>query len=521
MSEKRAAPNILLIQADQLAAPALPVYGHRLVQAPNISRLAERSVVFDAAYCNSPICASSRFSMLSGRYPTSIDAFDNGAEFYASIPTLPHYLCTLGYNTILCGKMHFVGPDQLHGYEERLVTDIYPADFSWTPDWAVGPTSVPSGISVRVIQESGPCERSLQIDYDDEVEYHAIQKLYDLARRPEPKPFFLTASFTHPHSPFTAPREFWDMYRHEDIDMPSVPTMALGELDAHSKWLYYSHGRDRYKITDKHIRNARHAYYAMVSYVDAKVGRIMSTLEKTGLADNTIVIFTADHGEMMGERGMWFKQCFYEWSVRVPLLFADPRVPGSRREPKPVSLLDLAPTLLDLASDHKPPQPVDPFDGHNMAKLLRGKDDAWPETVIAEYTDMGVSAPCRMIRRGDYKYMYTHGSPPQLFKLSDDPKELSNLAGKPEYAAIEKDLHDKILSGWNPAEIHKRVLASQRRRMLIRDAAEKSGRFPNWAYEARKGDDQRFVRSGGAKTGVAGTKRLARFPYVEPPGEKE
>ncbi len=521
MSEQASgrAPNILLIQADQLAAHALPVYGHQLVQAPNISRLAARSVVFDAAYCNSPICASSRYSMLSGRFPTSIDAFDNGAEFYASIPTLPHYLCTLGYSTILCGKMHFVGPDQLHGYEERLVTDIYPSDFSWTPDWAIGPTSVPSGISVGVILESGPCERSLQIDYDDEVEFHAIQKLYDLARRPEPKPFFLTASFTHPHSPFTAPREFWDLYRHEDIDLPSVPPLAVDELDTHSRWLYYSHGRDRYNVTDAHVRNARHAYYAMVSYIDAKVGRILTTLEKTGLADNTIVIFTADHGEMLGERGMWFKQCFYEWSVRVPFLIADPRRTGSRRERKPVSLLDLAPTVLDLASNHQPPQPVDPFDGRSMTKLLRGEDDTWYETVITEYTDMGVSAPCRMIRRGDFKYMYTHGHPPQLFRLTEDPQELHNLGGKSEYAEVEENLRNELMRGWDPAEVHKRVLASQRRRMLIRQAAEQSGKFPNWAYEARKGDDQRFVRTGGTKSGVAGAKRLARFPFVEPPGE--
>ena len=108
-----------------------------------------------------------------------------------------------------------------------------------------------------------------------------------------------------------------------------------------------------------------------------------------------------------------------------------------------------------------------------------------------------------------------------MFKLSDDPKELRNLAGKPEHAVVEKELRERLLSGWDPAEVHKRVLTSQRRRMLIRQAAEQSGKFPNWAYEARKGDDQRFVRSGGAKTGVAGAKRLARFPYVEPPGEKK
>ncbi|MCX5839760.1 MAG: sulfatase-like hydrolase/transferase [Deltaproteobacteria bacterium] len=150
-----------------MAAPALPTYGHRLVQAPHITRLAERSVVFDSAYYNFPICAPSRFSMLSGRLPHAIEAYDNASEFPASIPTMAHYLRDAGYRTILCGKMHFIGPDQLHGCEERLTTDIYPADFAWTPDWTQGPAHRPTGISMRPVVEAGPCIRSMQVDYDD------------------------------------------------------------------------------------------------------------------------------------------------------------------------------------------------------------------------------------------------------------------------------------------------------------------------------------------------------------------
>lgn len=508
------APNILLIMADQLAASALPIYGHKLVRSPHISDLATRSVVFDSAYCNSPICASSRYSMLSGRLPTSIDAFDNGAEFYASVPTLAHYLCGLGYETTLCGKMHFVGPDQLHGYEERIVTDIYPSDFSWTPDWREGPTSVPSGVSVRVIQESGHCERSLQIDYDDEVEFHAVQKIYDIARRPVDKPFFLTVSFTHPHHPFTAPKDYWDLYRHEDIDMPKVPALPLEQLDTHSRWLYYSHRRDKYEITDEHVRNARHAYYGMVTYLDDKVGRILDTLKRARLADNTIVIFTADHGEMIGERGMWFKQTFFEGSVRVPLLISWPELFKPRREARAVSLLDLAPTLLDLANPKADIELADAFDGNSMKALLQNEDKKWSDTVIAEYTDMGVAAPCRMIRQGRFKFMFTHGHAGQLFDLETDPHELRNLAGQSNFAKIEQSLRDELLRNWNPAEVNERVLASQRRRILISQITQQSGKFSNWAYVARSGDDRRFVRGSGSNAGVAGAKRLARFPYV-------
>ncbi|MEO6742944.1 MAG: sulfatase-like hydrolase/transferase, partial [Caldimonas sp.] len=179
-------PNILFVMADQMAAAPLPCYGGTVVKAPHLQALAERGVVFDAAYCNSPICAPSRFSMLSGRLPTSIGAYDNASELPASVPTLAHALDAAGYRTILAGKMHFIGPDQLHGYSERLTTDIYPADFAWTPNWAAGPRDKPSGISMNNVLQAGPCVRSLQIDYDDEVEHFAVQRLYDLAREPEP-----------------------------------------------------------------------------------------------------------------------------------------------------------------------------------------------------------------------------------------------------------------------------------------------------------------------------------------------
>src|SRR6187455_953236 len=216
-------PNFLVLMADQMAAHALPFHGNKVVRAAALSRLAQEGVVFDAAYCNSPICAPSRFSMLSGRLPTAIGAYDNAAEFPASVPTLMHYLNAAGYQTILAGKMHFIGPDQLHGFAERLTTDIYPADFAWTPNWAVGPADdKPSGISMNNVLQAGPCVRSLQMDYDDEVEHFALQRLYDLAREPEAtrKPFFLTVSFSHPHPPFTAGQEHWDRYTDDEIDAP-------------------------------------------------------------------------------------------------------------------------------------------------------------------------------------------------------------------------------------------------------------------------------------------------------------
>lgn len=516
MSDQRKnPPNIVLIMADQMAAAPLPVYGGKVVKAPHLERLAQEGVVFDQAYCNSPICAPSRFSMLSGRLPTAIGAFDNASEFAAATPTLAHYLCAAGYRTILAGKMHFIGPDQLHGYEERLVTDIYPADFGWTPNWLAGPLDKPSGISMQNVTQAGLCVRSLQMDYDDEVEYWANQKLYDLAREPEQKPFFLTVSFSHPHPPFTIGAQHWERYRHEDIDMPTVPPIPVEQRDIHSQWLHVSHSADRQAISDEQLRNARHAYYGMISYVDDKVGRLLATLKECNMHDNTVLVFTSDHGEMLGERGMWYKQSFFEQSVRVPLIVKVPGVaPEARRVAEPVSLADLMPTLMELAG--ATPEWVDPVDGVSFAPLIEGAGSAPERQVIAEYTDMGVIAPSRMIRRGDYKLIYTHGHPDQLYNLREDSAELRNLSGQPELARVEADLRARLLAGWDPQSVHGQILASQRRRLFLKEVARKSGRFPDWSYQASRDDTKRFVRANGA----AGAKARARFPFVAPDGQQ-
>ena len=508
-------PNILLLMADQLAAPALPGYGNRVVKAPHLSHLAERSVVFDNAYCNFPICAPSRFSMLSGRLPHSIGAYDNASEFPASIPTIAHYLTHVGYRTVLCGKMHFVGPDHLHGYEERLTTDIYPSDFSWTPDFLRGPEYRPTGVSMRPVIEAGACMRSLQIDYDDEVEYRAVQRLYDLARTPEDRPFFLTVSFTHPHPPFVTSHEHWDRYRHDEIDTPRVAPIPLERLDEHSRWLYHGHAQNLYQVTDEHVRNARHAYYGMVSYIDDKVGRILQTLEQCDLTRDTVVVFTSDHGEMLGERGMWFKQTFYEWSARVPLIICCPSEIVPARIAAPVSLVDLLPTLLDLATSGKPPEPTDPLDGASLCPLMVGNEHDRERAVISEYSAEGVSAASRMVREGRHKYIYTHGLKPMLFDLERDPDELHDLAGVPEMRPIEERLHARALYGWDPEEVHRCILQSQKRRLFLADVAQRSGRYPNWAYQPYVDESKRFIRGAGA-AGPTAVKARARFPFVEP-----
>lgn len=496
-----------------MAAAPLPIYGGVRVLAPHLQVLADTGTVFDAAYCNSPICAPSRFSMMTGRLPTSIGAFDNASELPAATPTLAHYLAHAGYHTVLSGKMHFIGPDQLHGFAERLTTDIYPADFAWTPNWAAGPRDKPSGISMLNVLQAGPCVRSLQMDYDDEVEHLAVQKLYDLARQPQRKPFFLAVSFSHPHPPYTAGREWWDRYREEDIDPPAVPPIPVEARDVHSQWLHASHSADLQPVSQAQVRDARRAYYANISYVDDKVGRLLRTLRDCGMADDTIVVFTSDHGEMLGERGMWYKQTFFEPSSRVPLVVHLPGMKQPARVAEPVSLVDLLPTLMDWAgnADRASDWP-EPLDGASWTPLLRGECDP-QRTVISEYTDMGVIAPARMLRRGPYKYIETHGHPAQLYDLHADPHELRNLAGQAGFEALEAALRRELLHDWDGAAVMAEVHASQRRRLYLKEAMRQLQPPTHWDWQAARDDTQRFVRAHGA----AGAKALARFPYVAPP----
>ena len=510
-------PHIILLMADQLAAPALPFYGHPLVQTPALATLAAQGVVFDNAYCNFPICAPSRYSMLTGRLPHSIDAFDNASELASSLPTMAHYLAAAGYRTILAGKMHFVGADQLHGFSERLTTDIYPAEFLWVPDWSKGPGFKPTGVGMGHVVDAGPCVRNMQIDYDEEVEHVAVQKIFDLARDSSADPVFLTVSFTHPHPPFVAPQEHWDRYDHAEIDLPSVPEIPYEKLDPHSQWLYLAHGQDRHSVTPEHVRRARHAYYAMASYVDEKIGRVMDALHKSGLADNAVIVFCADHGEMLGERGMWFKQTFYEWSARVPLVIRWPGQVSPGRRIAPCSLVDLLPTFLDVAAGPGGVRvdPVDPLDGSSLIPSLCQGVDKQCRDVVSEYSSEGVQAPSRMLRRGDLKYVYTLGLPPMLFDLRSDPKELTNLAGVPEWAKVQADLHARLLAHWNPEQTDALIRASQRRRLFLRQLALRDGTFPAWSFEARQGDRSRFVRPASA-VGAVGPKPRMRFPFVQP-----
>jgi len=502
-------PNFLFIMADQLAAPALPAYGDKIAKAPALSRLAEEGVVFENAYCNFPICGPSRASLHAGRLPFSMGMYDNASEFMASIPTFAHYLREIGYRVELSGKMHFVGPDQFHGYHTRHTTEIYPANFAWSVDWSKGREFRPTNLTMAPVIESGSCIRTLQMDYDDEVTYNGVQAIYDLARRGTSDPWMLTVSFTHPHSPFVISDEYWDLYNHDDIPLPTVSPLNLDEMDHLSRNLHFCQGRHEFTVTDEHRRNAKHAYYGMISYVDSKIAALREALTNSGMADDTIIIFAADHGEMMGERGMWYKQHFFEWAAHVPLIMHCPERWEPNRISKNCSLVDIMPTLLDLACDRPFTDYANSIDGHSLADAVNGDATSMPDIVISEFAADGSTGPSRMVKRGDLKYMDLEGEDFLLYDLSKDPHELHNLYGDPEYAASAQELTKICEQNWNRETMYNTIFEDQRRRLRVHKATKGDQTYVNIV---RHNDGDRYIRNAGA----ADTKARARLPYVPP-----
>ena len=463
--------------ADQLTASVLPFHGGP-VDAPHLERLAEEGVVFDAAYCTTPLCAPSRASLLTGRLPSDLGTYDNASELSASVPTVAHHLRDRGYATCLAGKMHFIGPDQLHGFEERLTTDVYTAGLDWIPDWSLPPGErLPWYHDLATVLDAGPREATLQVDYDEEVAFRSVRKLWDLGRD-RARPFFLLTSFTHPHDPYEIPLRYWNRYEGRDPPPPAVP--PLEEHDPHSRRLLEMCGAAEVEIPPEAAARARRGYYAAVSYVDEKVGELLDVLEETGLREDTIVVFGSDHGDMLGERGLWYKMTFFEDSARVPLVVHAPTRFAAARVAQPISLLDLLPTLVDLTGAEAE---------RSLVPLLRG-EALEPRTVACEYLGEGTRAPAVMLREGSLKYIRCPGDPDLLHDLDADPLELENLApGHPE----TERLRARVERDWDMEALAAEVVASQQRRFLVSRALEHGEPAP-WDYIPPDRSASRYVR---------------------------
>ncbi len=458
------APNILLIMSDEHAPMYSSTYGHPIVQSPNMDRLAENGVTFENAYCNSPICSPSRMSFMTGQYVHHIGSWDNGSPLPSDTVTWAHLLREVGYDAVLCGKQHFCGLDQLHGFRTQLARDLH-AEL-WTKGgvprgaakWSQGikkPSRPWGGLA-----EAGPGTTE-SIEVDDLVQEEALKFLRDPGRKDQP--WALNVSFIAPHFPLVVPERFFNLYPEDEIDMPEIPEGHLENQPAAIQRMRESFGLID-DFPEELVRRGRAGYYGLITYLDEKIGQLLDVLEETGQAENTLIMHFSDHGEMNGEHGMWRKSNHYEASARIPMQISWPGVlPSGIRIPGVVSLVDMVATFLEAAGVSD----VVPLDGDSLMPLMNGTEDEWKDEAFSEYMAHGVIRPTAMLRRGPFKLSYSLGDPLQLFNVVEDPNEFENLAEKPEYQTIKNELQDSLLAEWDAVELEKEVLKSQKERGII------------------------------------------------------
>jgi choline-sulfatase len=449
-------PNIVVVLSDEHAAAATGAYGHRDVRTPHLDRLAGQGWLFENAYCTSPMCVPSRLSLLSGRYVHEIGAWDNGIVPGESFRSWGHHLRAAGYESVLAGRTHFNGPNRLLGFDRRLSDDL---DFwvdhdgrppSRTPGWRRGSNSH--------VTEAGTGEH-VHTRHDVATTDRALDYLRERAAGPDDAPFLLYVGYMHPHFPLVAPPEFAAWYDPARVALP--PTWRDPPQQQHPviARLRYGFHNDE-PLPEEQARLATACYWALVSHLDFQVGRLLAAVDGSSLRENTVVVYTSDHGEMAGHHGIWQKQCFYEPAVRVPLLLRLPEHQDGRRRPArvrgDVSLIDLLPTLREVAG-----LPVDP---ELPGRSLCGGPDLTPRPAFAEYHAQGMVDGGFMLKRGRYKYCAYAGHRPQLFDLMTDPWERADLAGDPVHTGLLAELSEQLERIVSPEDADQRAKADQQRR---------------------------------------------------------
>ena len=425
-------PNILFLLSDEHSFRGMghvdQANGGEPVHTPAFDQLAAQGTRFSDAYCQMALCTPSRMCLLTGREARNCGAWNNNSVLDPAIPTLPQTLADAGYATALIGKMHFGGNLQFHGFQHRPYGDLTGrTGHQWEPLHA----DDRSGMAVRT-REAGLTEIPESKLQDVVVAQETVAWLREQTHANPDQPWFACASFSRPHFPLTAPRRHLDRYWPDGVTEPRVP--PGGDAFNHPMSVGMREGFQSGRIDYDEMMRARAAYFACISYLDEVLGDLLMRLGADGLLDNTIIVYTSDHGELAGEHGVWWKNGWYEACTRVPLLVS---LPGQRRgEPTartvnvPVSLIDLFPTLCALVDVTAP----DGLDGTDLSAAVRGEADAPKRPIVCDnlIPRWGEGTEFRMVRQGPYKYVRFRDCEPLFFDLAADPGEQQNLVGRAE-----------------------------------------------------------------------------------------
>ncbi len=440
-------PNILAILSDQHSKHLVGACGNDIVRTPNLDALAARGMRFDACYCPSPLCVPSRMSFMTGRTPSRNRVWANNHVLSSAVPTWAHALGAGGYETALVGRMHFVGPDGRHGFEKRPVGEFFSGHLGAPRRGGPLFKDIPASTSgqSRVSVEISGYGRTTYQEFDDIITDAACDYLAGKARGSE-RPFAAVVGYVLPHCPFFCPKDLFDYY-YERVDVPD----HRQDVPQAVRKFRLLRGIEE-PLPEERTRIARAAYFGMCEYLDRNVGRVLDALESAELAENTLVVYTSDHGESAGEHGCWWKANYYESSVGVPLIAAMPGVvPEGSECTRPCNLMDLGPTFAELTES--PAMPA--TDGRSILPLLKGEAaPEWPDETFSEHAGGWHDCPSRMVRSGPWKlYAYHDQTPAVLFNLEDDPDELLDLSSDPACAEVKKSLLERLHDGWDPEAV--------------------------------------------------------------------
>lgn len=448
--------NILFLLSDQHAPTMTGYAGHPDALTPNIDRLAAKGTAYRSAYCTSPICVPARASISTGRYVHELGNWDNAAPYVGDTPSWGHMLGEAGYRVTTIGKLHFRSSEDDTGFgDQRIPMHVHRGgDLRGVALRSQGRLpDAGTGIQNVVEARAGTTDYT---DYDERVAATAEQYFAEDVTSSD-QPWAAMVSFVTPHFPLIAPSEFFELYDEAVLTLPANEGDAWDHpaIDVYRE----AYGFDR-PFTEAETRRALRAYLALCSFMDHQIGRVLDALEASGQWDDTLIVYTSDHGESAGAHGLWFKHLMNEESVGVPFVVVGDGVPVDRSIDTPVSHIDLTPTLLDWAraTEHAPP-------GLPGASLL-DPDALDPDRcVLAEYHANWTIDGAFMLRDRRYKYIENIRARPQLFDMIADPQELHDLARNPANASLVTDYEARIRRHFDPVEVDARAKADQDRRV--------------------------------------------------------
>lgn len=452
MSKK--AQNTLFIFSDEHQREITGCYGDPLVKTPNIDRLAAGGTRFNYAYTNSPICVPARASLATGRYVHEIGNWDNGHPYTGATTGWGHRLMDQGHNVTSIGKLHYRAEEDPTGWSNEIDT-LHVVDGIGAVSHCVRPRVEPLSPCKNLSADAGRGE-STYSKYDTSTTTNAVNWLKNEAPKHTDKPWTLFLGFVLPHFPLRAPDEFYDMYPdvpgprlYDEKDRPTHPAI---------KQLSIIQCYDEY-FTPETVKIARTAYYGMVSYLDHCIGQVLSALKAAGLEDTTRIVYTSDHGDNLGNRGLWGKSNMYEESAGIPMIISGADIPKGKEVDTPVSLVDCYQTLVEGAGVKLNDEEIHAMPGHSLIDLANG--DVPDRTILSEYHAVGSTTAAFMILDGDYKYVHHVGMRPQLFNLATDPHETTDLAVHPAMSVVLERCEAKLRTVVNPEQVNDRALSDQ------------------------------------------------------------